>query len=155
MEEYPLLNAITLYRLARWCWKRKIPFVPQFIKLLTFVVYNSSVPYQAKIGRGSTLDYGGIGVVIHRRAEIGENVVIGTGVTIGGRSSSERVPRIGNNVYLATGSKVLGDITIGDFVVVGANAVVIHSVPSNSVVAGVPGRILKRDIAEQDYRRMT
>lgn len=149
-----MLNAITIYRVANWLWKRRVPVLPQLLKLVIFLAYNSSIPYQVQIGRGSMLAYGGIGVVIHRRAQIGGDVVIGTGVTIGGRSSSEGVPRIGSHVYLATGAKVLGDITIGDYVVIGANAVVVSNVPSFSVVAGVPAKVLRTGITAEEYQRL-
>jgi len=110
------------------------------------VLHNSAVYSETSIGKGTAFGYGGIAVVIHKRAVIGENCVIGTGVTIGGRSKSEGVPVIGDDVYIATGAKVLGSITVGDNVVIGANAVVIDDVPSGCIVAGVPAGIIKSGI---------
>lgn len=122
---------------------KKIPILPHLIKLLIFLIYNSSIPYQAKIGSKSQFGYGGIGVVIHRNSILGKNCKIGSGVTIGGRSGHPKVPIIGDNVYLATGSKILGPIKIGNNVTVGANAVVINNVPDNAIVAGIPAKIIR------------
>lgn len=137
-----MLNAIKLYRLANWLYRHKIPVLPSLIKLMIFLIYNSNVPFQATIGKGSYLSYGGIGVVIHKRSVIGKDVVIGSNVTIGGRSGLEDVPVIGDNVYIATGAKVLGNIRVGNNSTIGANAVVIKDVPDNAVVAGVPAKII-------------
>lgn len=82
---------------------------------------------------------------------IGENCIIGTNVTIGGRSYIEKVPVIGNNVYIGTGAKILGDVVIGNNCVIGANAVVVKHVPDNCVVAGVPASIIKENIDIKDY----
>ena len=114
--------------------------------ILIFLIYNSSVPYQAKIGKGSHFGYGGIGVVIHKNSVIGKNCQLGTNITIGGKSGHPEVPIIGDDVYLATGCKILGPIKIGNNVTVGANAVVLINVPDNSVVAGVPAKIIKSKI---------
>jgi serine O-acetyltransferase len=95
------------------------------------------------LGRGTRFAYGGIGVVIHKKAIIGMECLIGTNVTVGGRSGFPEVPVIGNNVYIATGAKVLGPITVGNNVTIGANSVVINNVPDNAIVAGVPARIIK------------
>lgn len=82
-------------------------------------------------------------MVIHARAEIGARCIIGQNTTIGGRSGHYPVPKIGNNVEICAGSRVLGPITVGDNAIIGANAVVIHDVPANAVVAGVPAKIIK------------
>lgn len=141
-----MLNAVFFYRVANWLYRNHVPFLPKLVKLIIFFMYNCSIPYQCQIGRKSFFSYGGIGVVIHKRAVIGDNVIIGSNVTIGGRSNLEAVPVIGNNVYISTGAKVLGDITIHDRVIIGANAVVIHDVPSDSIVAGVPAKIIKQGV---------
>lgn len=103
-----------------------------------FLIYNSKIPYQAKIGRGSTFGYGGMGVVIHSKSIIGVNCTICQQVSIGGNSRFPEVPVIGNNVYIAKGSIVMGGITIGNNVTIGANAVVTKPIPDNAIVAGVP-----------------
>lgn len=139
-----MINAISFYNIARWLYLRKIPVFPQLITLLIFLIYNSKVPHQAKIGKGTKLGYGGIGVVIHSKAIIGENCNIGQQVTIGGGNSRyEGVPIIGNNVHISKGAIVFGGITIGNNVTIGANAVVNKPVPDNAIVAGVPAKIIR------------
>jgi serine O-acetyltransferase len=138
-----MINAIKFYRIGRWFLIQKIPLLPKIIELIIFLIYNSKIPTAAKIGNGSSFAYGGIGCVIHDRTIIGNNVIIGTNVTIGGKSKKFEVPRIGHNVYIATGAKILGPIIIGDNVTIGANSVVIDDVPNNAVVAGIPSKILK------------
>lgn len=120
-----------------------IPVLPKLITLLIFLIYNSKIPYQAKIGRGSTFGYGGMGVVIHSKSIIGVNCTICQQVSIGGNSRFPEVPVIGNNVYIAKGSIVMGGITIGNNVTIGANAVVTKPIPDNAIVAGVPTKILR------------
>lgn len=138
-----MLNAYRLYCIAHVLYNKKIPILPNVLKLLIFLIYNSSVPFEAKIGKGSHFGYGGIGVVIHKNSVIGKNCQIGSNVTIGGRSGHPKVPIIGNDVYLATGSKILGPIKIGNNVTVGANAVVLKDVPANAIVAGVPAKVIR------------
>ena len=139
-----MLNAIYFYRISRWLYLHRIPFIPQLITLVIFLIYNSKVPYQAKIGKGTKLGYGGMGVVIHSKSIIGKNCSIGQQVTIGGGNSRyEGVPIIGNNVKISKGSIVFGGITIGNNVTIGANAVVNKPIPDNAVVAGVPAKILR------------
>ena len=112
------------------------------------MLYNSSIPYQAEIGKGSRFGYGGIGVVIHNRVKIGKNVMIGSNVTIGGRTVGGKsgfygVPVIKDHADLGTGCKILGDITIGEYAEIGANAVVLKDVPPYGVAVGVPARVIK------------
>lgn len=80
------MNAIDLYRIGHWCYKRKIPVIPQITKGLIFILFNSYIPYTAEIGKGTRFGYGAIGVVVHSQAVIGENCIIGTNVTIGGNT---------------------------------------------------------------------
>lgn len=131
------------YRIANWLHRHHVPVVPKLIYYLQYLLFNCSVPASCKIGGGTKFGYGGIGVVIHARSEIGSNCLIGQNITIGGRSGHYEVPRIGNNVEICAGSRVLGPITIGDNAIIGANAVVIKDVPENAVVAGVPAKIIK------------
>lgn len=143
-----MTNAIYFYKIANKLYKKRIPFIPKIIKMLIFLIYNSVVPYEASIGQNTKLGYGGIAVVIHKDCIIGGNCVISQCVTLGGRgaglkSGKKGVPRLGNNVYVGAGAKILGDITIGDNVIIGANSVVLNNIPNNAVVAGVPGRIIK------------
>jgi serine O-acetyltransferase len=108
---------------------------------MLFLLFSSVIPPSVVIGRGTYLSHRGMSVVIHRDSVIGENVTIGTCVTIGGRGKGfDGAPKIGNNVYIGTGAKILGDITIGNDVVIGANSVVIRSVPDGATVVGIPAR---------------
>lgn len=145
------MNLINLQKFANKLYIYKIPVVPKIIYYIQFILFNSSVPYKCKIGKNTKFAYGGIGVVIHERAEIGENCIIGQGITIGGKSKEPNVPKIGNNVYIAAGSRIIGNVTIGDDVVIGANSVVTKNVPSNCIVAGIPAKIIKTDIKMSDY----
>ena len=145
------MNLIKLHRIANLLYRKKIPFFPRIIYLLQFLMFNSTVPYTTKIGKGSKFAYGGIGVVIHARAVIGENCTIGQGITIGGRSKLKNVPVIGNKVYLGAGSRILGPIIIGDNVIIGPNAVVLDDIPSNSIAVGIPAKIIKTGINIDDF----
>lgn len=138
-----MIDAIKLYRLANWLYKKKIPILPKIIKGIIFLIYNSSIPYEAEIGEKTKLGYGGIAVVIHKRAKIGEKCIISQCVTIGGRSN-KGVPIIGDSVYIGAGAKVLGGIKVGSNSIIGANAVVISDVEENTVVAGVPAKVIKK-----------
>lgn len=101
------------------------------------------IPYQADIGKGTTVGYQGIGVVIHKKAVIGRNCSIGQNVTIGGGGRTPGVPRIGDNVHIGAGAVVIGGIHIGDNVTIGANAVVNKDIPSDCVAVGVPAKPVK------------
>ena len=145
------MNAIIIYRVGHLAYRKKIPLLPLMCKFLIRIIFNSAVDPSTDIGKGTFFAYGGIAVVIHKNTKIGNNVVISQCVTIGGRSKSLNVPIIGNNVYIAPGAKILGDIAVGDNSVIGANAVVIKDVPSNSVVAGVPAKVIKENINPKDF----
>jgi len=111
--------------------------------LFAWLIYNSSIPYEATIDEGTKLGYGGIGVVLHRKVVIGKNVMIGQHVTIGGRSGLSQFPVVGDNVFIGPGVSILGDLRVGNNVTIGANSVVLNDVPDNAVVVGVPAKIIK------------
>ena len=136
------MNLIKLYRVSRYLRNHNIPVLPKMIYWLGFLIFNSVVPSTANIGKNSKFAYGGIGVVLHSKCIIGDNVIIGQGVTVGRKLDPDGVPVIGDNVYISAGSRILGGIKIGDNVV-GANSVVINDIPSNSIVAGVPAKVIK------------
>ena len=139
------------YRLANWLWRHKVPFLPRLIYLLQYILFNCSVHASCTLGKGTKFGYYGMAVVIHSRAVIGKNCVIGTCVTIGGRSKHIDVPVIGDNVYIGTGAKILGPIKIGNNVVIGAGAVVISDIPDNSVAVGMPAKVVKTGIDVKDF----
>ncbi len=142
---YPGLHAIWGHRLSRWLWthRLKLPgrWVSQLIRNLTGIEIHPG----AIIGPGLFIDHG-MGVVIGETAEVGEDVTLYHGVTLGGTSlnKGKRHPTLGDRVVVGAGAKVLGAITIGEDTRIGANAVVVKSMPSNSVVIGVPGQVVKR-----------
>jgi serine O-acetyltransferase len=107
----------------------------------------------AKIGSKVKFSYGGLGVVINSGCIIEDNVKIGTGVLLGGRELAPgKVPVIKRNSIISTGAKILGPVTVGENSVIGANSVVISDVPPNSIVAGIPGKVIKYNIDILEYR---
>ena len=140
---------IRLYRVGHWLYKRNWLFASRIIRNIIYLIANSYIPSSARIGKGSVLAYGGIGVVIHANAVIGQDCVIGQNVTIGASEgfaspTANRCPVIGNNCYIAAGAKILGDITIGDNCQIGAGAVVLRDAPANSVLVGIPAKVIKQ-----------
>lgn len=150
----PANVALFFYRLGAQAAVRKRPVVAKTIKWAAVWLTGIEIDPACRIGKGFVLHHG-YGSIIS--GILGDNVHINQGVTIGGnwgRSNGGRaLPTIGNNVWIMAGAKILGPITIGDNVLVGANAVVIRDVPSNSVVAGVPARKV-REFTAKDLERM-
>src|SRR5512146_800395 len=142
---YAGFHALLFYRFAHWLWKYRIPFIPRALSQLARCITGIEIQPGASIGSGLFIDHG-MGVVIGETAEVGNDVTLYHGVTLGGTSlnKGKRHPTIGNRVVVGTGAKVLGNILIGDDSRIGANAVVVKSVPANSVVVGVPGQIVRR-----------
>lgn len=138
-----MINAYYFYYTANLFFRYKIPILPKFIKLLIFLIYNSSIPFECKIGKGTRFAYGGISTIIHKDCILKKNINIGSNVVIGGKVGIKGVPKIESNVYIGTGAKILGPITIGENSIIGANAVVVKDVPSNVMVAGIPAVIIK------------
>lgn len=132
---------MVLYRVGNWFYRVKVPFIPNLFNFLIRLIHNSAVFSETKIGKGTIFGYGGIAVVIHKNTTIGNDCIIGSCVTIGGREGSD-VPVIGDNVYIATGAKILGGIRIGNNVKIGANAVVLIDIPDNKTAVGIPARII-------------
>ncbi len=145
---------INFYRFNNWLYRHHIPLLPKIIWRLQYLLFNCSVPGSCKIGKGSKFAYGGIAVVIHSRAVVGENCLIGQGVTIGGKSGWYEVPVIGNNVIINAGAKIIGPVRIGNNVEIGASTVVVKDVPSNCVVAGIPARILRSNMTIDNWTEM-
>jgi len=141
---YPGFHAVMLHRVAHALYEAKIPFFPRFISQLSRFLTGIEIHPGAKIGRRFFIDHG-MGVVIGETAEIGDDVLIFQGVTLGGtgHETGKRHPTIGNHVVIGTGAKVLGGITIGNNVRIGAGSVVVKPVPDDSTVVGIPGRIVR------------
>lgn len=140
------MSAIKLYRIANKLYKLKIPIIPQIFYRLIYIINNCHIHYATEIGDGTNIAYGGIGVVIHKKAKIGKNCIVSSCTTIGGRSNINDLPVIGDNVYIGTGARILGNVVVGNNVIIGANAVVINSIPDNCIVAGVPAKVIKENI---------
>jgi len=145
---YPTLHAIWMYRVAHWLWRRKLRLAARWLSQLVRVLTGVEIHPGASIGPGFFIDHGS-GVVIGETAEVGAEVTLFHGVTLGGTSLSpgKRHPTLGDRVVVGAGAKLLGAIHIGDDCRIGANAVVVKSVPPNSVVVGVPGRPVVRSKA--------
>jgi serine O-acetyltransferase len=142
---------MTLYSIGNACHRKNISLIPRLVNILIRLIYNCVVYTETQIGRGRFFTYGGIAVVVHKKAVIGSDCVIGSNVTIGGQSKSVGVPNIGNDVYIATAAKILSDIMIGNNCVIGANAVVITDVPDNAMVAGVPAKVIRTNIVSRGF----
>jgi serine O-acetyltransferase len=138
--------AIKLYRAAHWFWMKHVPALPHMLTRLIYILCNCHIHYETTIGRGTTLAYGGIGVVIHKRAVIGQNCVIESNVTIGGRNNIPELPVIGDGVFIGTGARILGNVHIGCESIIGANAVVVKDVPDRCTVAGIPAKVLHMNV---------
>jgi serine O-acetyltransferase len=143
---------IVLYRIAHWLKKMHIPVLPTLCYLLNRLIFSVVLPPETRVGKQVKFAYLGLGTVVHRNAVIGNNVYVGPGVTIGGRSGYAVLPVIEDDVFIGAGARVLGPLTVGRNSVVGANAVVVADVPANSVVAGIPAKVIKRDIAPGAFR---
>ena len=140
---YPGIHALILHRLSYWLWQHKFKLVARIIALLGRWWTGIEIHPAARIGRRLMIDHG-LGIVVGETAQIGDDVTMYHGVTLGGTrwDPVKRHPTVGNNVLLGAGAKVLGAITVGDGVKVGANAVVTRDVPDNVTVVGIPARII-------------
>lgn len=143
---YSGLHAIWAHRIAHWFYKKKRYFIARVISQISRFFTGIEIHPGAKIGRRFFIDHG-MGVVIGETCEIGDDVTIYQGVTLGGtgKEKGKRHPTIGNNVLISSGAKVLGSITIGDNSKVGAGSVVLEDVPPNSTVVGIPGRVVRQN----------
>jgi len=142
-----------LYKISFYLHSKKIPLIPKLITYFNRIVFSVWLPASAKLGRNCTLGKGGLGVVIHEKAVVGDHCIISNNVTIGGSSKKEqgKLPVLGNRVRVGAGCVILGDVTIGDNVIIGSNSVVVKSIAANSIVAGNPAKIIKSDIDINEY----
>jgi serine O-acetyltransferase len=151
---YPGFHSILLHRAAHRLHLSGFPLLARIVSQFNRTVTGIEIHPGANIGRRCFIDHG-MGVVIGETTEIGDDVLLYQGVTLGGtgKERGKRHPTIGNNVVIGTGAKILGNITIGDHTKIGAGSVVIRSVPDHSTVVGVPGRVVRTraDSGDGDY----
>ena len=151
---YSGLHAIWAHRVAHWFFKRRLYFIARAISQMSRFFTGIEIHPGAKIGRRFFIDHG-MGVVIGETTEIGDDVTIYQGVTLGGtgHEKGKRHPTIKDHALIATGAKVLGSITVGTYSKVGAGSVVLHEVPDHSTVVGIPGRVVVQN-GERVYQKL-
>lgn len=156
---YPTIHALIAYRISHYLYINKLFFLARLISQISRFFTGIEIHPGAKIGRGLVIDHG-MGVVIGETAEIGDNVLLYHGVTLGGtgKDKGKRHPTVGNNVVIGAGAKVLGPIYIGSNSKIGANSVVLNNVPEDATAVGIPAKNIikikeeKLDIIEiKDY----
>lgn len=143
---YPSFHAILRYRIANWFFVRKRYFMARWISQRAVKKTGIEIHPGATIGKRLFIDHGN-GVVIGETCEIGDDVTLYQGVTLGGtgKEHGKRHPTIGNNVMISAGAKVIGSFKVGDNSRIGAGSVVLSEVPPNSTVVGIPGRVVRRN----------
>ena len=137
-------GVMRIYSAERWLYLHHLYFFANVVKIFIRVVYNATIPYTCRIGKGTVFPHGGSGVVLHEHSVIGSNCRIQANVIIGGRNGLPGTPTIGDNVLIGAGAVLLGDIRVGNHAHIGANAVVLHNVPAYTVSVGVPARVIKK-----------
>ncbi|WP_195988737.1 serine O-acetyltransferase EpsC [Clostridium sp. D53t1_180928_C8] len=157
---YPTIHALIAYRIAHLLYTKRLFFLARLISQVSRFFTGIEIHPGAKIGKGLVIDHG-MGVVIGETAELGENVLLYHGVTLGGtgKDKGKRHPTLGDNVIIGAGAKVLGPIYIGSNSKIGANSVVLKDVPEGATAVGIPAKNIIRvqeDIADiieiEDYR---
>ncbi|WP_316368821.1 serine O-acetyltransferase [Candidatus Thiodiazotropha sp. CDECU1] len=151
MTTYPGVHAILLYRMGNRLWRRGWRYLPRLISYIGRIWTSIDIHPGATIGRRFFIDHGA-GVVIGETAEVGEDVTLYHGVTLGGVSwnKGKRHPTLGDRVVVGAGAKILGPIEIGEQARVGANSVVITPVPAGKTVVGIPGKVVKSSSSMTD-----
>lgn len=146
---YPGFHAILLHRLAHQLYRWRVPLLPRVLSQVSRLFTGIEIHPGATIGRRFFIDHG-MGVVIGETAEIGDDVLLYQGVTLGGTGNEKgkRHPTLGDHVVIGAGAKVLGSIRVGSHVKIGAGSVVVHPVPDHSTVVGIPGKVVRKRAPE-------
>jgi serine O-acetyltransferase len=142
---YSGLHAVWAHRWSHWLWRHRMKTLARINSQIARFFTGIEIHPGARIGRRLFIDHG-MGVVVGETAVIGDDVTIYHGVTLGGKGliDGKRHPTIENDVVVGAGAQVLGDITIGSYSVIGANAVVVHDVPANAIAVGIPAIVRRR-----------
>ena len=148
---YSGVQAVIIYRFTHLLWRYKLYWLARFISTLARWITGIEIHPGAVIGRRFFIDHG-MGVVIGETSEIGDDCMMYHGVTLGGTSwdKVKRHPTLKDGVIIGAGAKILGPITLGKNVRVGSNSVVVRSVDDNCTVVGIPGRVLKKKVSDDD-----
>lgn len=143
---YPSVHAVLHHKITHFLYTKKLFFSARLISQISRFFTGIEIHPGAKIGKAFFIDHG-MGVVIGETAEVGDNVTLFQGVTLGGtgKDKGKRHPTVGNNVVIGSGAKILGPIFVGDGAKVGANAVVLKNVPANHTAVGIPARFINKD----------
>jgi len=143
---YPGFHAILFYRLSHWIWGKGFKLLGRFVSHVGRWLTGIEIHPGATIGKRFFIDHG-MGVVIGETAEVGDDVTLYHGVTLGGTTwqKGKRHPTLGNGVVVGAGAKILGPITVGDGALIGSNAVVVRDVPPGVTIVGIPGRAVDHD----------
>lgn len=152
---YPGIHAIWFHRAAHWCWNHGMKLLGRLVSELSRFVTGIEIHPGATIGRRLFIDHG-MGVVVGETAEIGDDVLIYQGVTLGGTSlkKEKRHPTIEDHVMVSAGASVIGPVTIGRGSRIGAGAVVVSSAPPYSTIVGIPGKVIEGESARQDVAEL-
>jgi len=150
---YPGLHAIYIHKLAHWFWERRLRWLGRFTSHLGRFLTGIEIHPGATLGKRLFIDHG-MGVVIGETAQIGDDVTLYHGVTLGGTSwnKGKRHPTLANGVVVGAGAKILGPIVVGPGAKIGSNAVVVKNVPAGATVVGIPGRVVEEQTAAQVAR---
>ena len=155
LTTYPGVHALVFHRMSHRLWKWRLHWLARLLSQFARWFTGIEIHPGARIGKRFFIDHG-MGVVIGETAEIGDDVTLYHGVTLGGTTwrKEKRHPTLGNNVVVGAGAKILGPITVGDHARIGSNSVVVKDVPAGSTVVGIPGRIIsaKKDDARAQMR---
>lgn len=147
---YPTIHALIAYRISHFLYTKKLFFLARLISQIARFITGIEIHPGAKIGKGLVIDHG-MGVVIGETAEIGDNVLLYHGVTLGGtgKDKGKRHPTVGDNVIIGSGAKVLGAIFIGSNAKIGANSVVLKDVPEGATAVGIPAKNIVKKKEEE------
>jgi len=147
---YPGFHAVQFHRLTHWLWNHRFRFLGRIISQIARFLTGIEIHPGARIGSGFFIDHG-MGVVIGETSEVGRNVTLYHGVTLGGTSwkKEKRHPTLGDNVIVGAGASVLGPIKVGDNARIGSGSVVVEDVPPNTTVVGIPGKVVYGKRAEK------